>query len=187
MSMLLQYYEDGTFGYKGIDDCYNNTLLKQIKHEVLFEQNLDEDREDFFKRANKVPEKNEYGSDEKLDVEINSKDWDVREDVAYQGYGLNRLINDSDEDVRVAVADQGYELEKLINDKHWKVRASVAWRSGKLGREDLLEKLMNDKHWKVRRNVAQEFGDLGRKDLLEEMITDSDERVRNTVQHYILN
>jgi len=37
MKMLLQYYEDGTFGYKGINDCENENLLKQIDHgKILF-------------------------------------------------------------------------------------------------------------------------------------------------------
>ena len=130
--MLLQLYEDGTFGYKGIDNCKNKFLLEQINHgEVLFEQNEDENREDFFKRANKVPEKNEYGSDEKLDEKVNSKYWDSRADVAYQGYGL----------------------EKLMTDKDWKVRSVVTQIAGALGKEDILKKLINDKDERVRRTV----------------------------------
>ena len=54
---------------------------------------------------------------------VDDEDWRVREEVAKQGYGLERLIDD-DEDWRVrrAVAEQGYGLEKLIKDEIQYVR-----------------------------------------------------------------
>ena len=35
---------------------------------------------------------------------------------------LEELINDKDWEVRVEVAKQGYGLDKLINDESWRVR-----------------------------------------------------------------
>lgn len=43
-----------------------------------------------------------YGSNIELDVLVDSDDWEVRQKVARQGYGLNKLINDEDYDVRDA-------------------------------------------------------------------------------------
>ena len=152
--MLLQYYKDGTFGYKGIDDCKNKLLLEQIDHEVLFEQSENEDREAFFKRVGRAPAENEYGRDKKLDMAINMHSTVVRESVAYQGYGLSKLTNDKDWEVRIIIAKQGYELDRLVNDKNEDVRATVVRIAGILGREDILEKLTNDKDPIIRAAVA---------------------------------
>ena len=157
MKMLLQFYEDETFGYKGIDDCENELLLEQIDHgKILFEQNEDEDREAFFNRIGRKPTNNEYGSNEKLDMKTCNKNQEIRVAVAWQGYALDRLVNDEDWHVRKAVAYQGYGLDRLINDENNEVREEVAFKAGRLGRKDILEKLVNDEDFNVR-DMAQYY------------------------------
>ena len=51
-----------------------------------------------------------------LDILINDVDWIVRCEVARHGFCLNILINDESCEVRWEVASQGYGLNILIND-----------------------------------------------------------------------
>lgn len=91
-----------------------------------------------------------YGTNPELDKQVDSDDWNVREAIAQQGYGLDKLINDSHNWVRAAVAEQGYGLDILIYDKSDYVRAAVA-RQGYC-----LDKLVNDKDYEVRKAVAKQ-------------------------------
>ncbi len=50
-------------------------------------------------------------------VLINDKSWNVREEVAKQGYGLVILVNDDSSLVRWEVAKHGYGLDILVNDE----------------------------------------------------------------------
>lgn len=67
-----------------------------------------------------------YGSNEKLDAFVMSKDWDDRRTIAEQSYGLDVLVNDENWHIREIVARQGYGLDKLIKDKNRFVRIEVA-------------------------------------------------------------
>jgi len=196
MKYFLQYYEDETFGYKSIDDCKNENLLKQIDHgKVLFEQGEDEDREAFFNRVGKRPSNNEYGSNEKLDIEINDERSYIRKAVAKQGYALDKLINDKSSSVREAIAEQEYNLDKLVNDEDYAVREAVAeqgygldklindkssyvrWAVAKQGYG--LDKLINDKSFWVREAVAKQgYG-------LDILVNDESSDVRAGVLTYI--
>ena len=198
MGNLLQFYEDETFGYKGIDDCENENLLEQVDHgKVLFEQSEDEDREAFFNRVGRHPANNEYCSNEELDTDVNDEDWYIRCTAAEQGYGLDKLVNSKDDEVRYEVARQGYGLDRLVNDKSSNVRQAVARHSYGLDRlisdEDWyvraavaeqgygLDRLINDEHWYVRAAVAKKAGDTHKNDLLEKLINDENYTVRVTV------
>lgn len=174
MKYFLQYYEDETFGYKSIDDCKNENLLKQIDHgKVLFEQGEDEDREAFFNRVGKRPSNNEYGSNEKLDIEINDERSYIRKAVAKQGYALDKLINDKSSSVREAIAEQEYNLDKLVNDEDYAVREAVAEQGYGL------DKLINDKSFWVREAVAKQgYG-------LDILVNDESSDVRAGVLTYI--
>lgn len=99
----------------------------------------------------------------------------VRAEVAKQGYGLDVLVDDPDPEVRAAVALQGYELERFLDDPDAQVRAAVAKWAGKNERPDLLEGLLNDPSWRVRSSVARQgYG-------LEKLVNDADFRVRMEV------
>lgn len=88
-----------------------------------------------------------YGTDPELDKKVDSYDWNVREAVAGQGYGLDKLINDKSDWVRAKVAEQGYGLDRLIYDKSDYVRVVVA-RQGYC-----LDKLINDESRSVREAI----------------------------------
>ena len=88
---------------------------------------------------------NRYG----LDKLVNDKDKHVRIEVAKHGYGLDKLVNDEDWAVRKEVAKQGYGLDKLVNDKDCDVRAEVAKQG------QYLDILINDIDWYVRREVVR--------------------------------
>lgn len=49
----------------------------------------------------------------------------MRDAVAEQGYGLDKLVNDKDWAVHATVAKQGYGLDKLVNDENLNVRIIV--------------------------------------------------------------
>ena len=127
MMHRLQLYDDGTYGYLGIDGDevakydHNNEFYNGAK--VIYTQAEDESREDFIIKNNLTFFKNQYGSNEKLDRQVNS---DARSTIAEQGYGLDKLINDKNHIVRMAVAKHGYGLDRLVNDKSANVRVEVA-------------------------------------------------------------
>ena len=121
---LLQEYANETYGYLDIDGDKNANFKTHSR--VIAQQGENESREDFIAKNNLYFSKGEYGSNLKLDQEINEIDPEERRKVAEQGYGLKILINDEDPDVRAEVANQGYGLNKLINDKSSTVRVAVA-------------------------------------------------------------
>ena len=156
----LQQYEDGTYGYAGIDNLENE------HGKVISEQDVFEKREDYINRCGLTFAKGQYGSNLKLDIQTKDEDYVVRRDLADQGYGLEKLINDDDFRVRLAVADQGYGLEQLVNDKSYNVRIAVAKQGYGL------EKLVNDEEDYVREAVAEQgYG-------LEQLVNDECEWVR---------
>ena len=110
--------------------------------------------------------------EDNLDILVNDEHWNVRREVARQGYGLDKLVNDKDCDVRKEVAKHGYCLDKLVNDEDCDVRLEVARQGYCLDilvndwhcyvREEVakqgygLDILINDKDWKVRMEVARQ-------------------------------
>ena len=193
MKYLLQQYEDGTFGYLGIDGNEHYNLITDSK--VICTQGKNEDRDEFIAKNNIIFQKNQYGSDLKLDQQVNDKNWVVRVSIALQGYGLDKLIDDEDWQVREAIAWHDYGLDKLINDKNWLVRRRVATRGYGLDklindsdnsvREAVaeqgygLDKLINDEDCRVRREVARHgYG-------FEKLINDEDKCVREIVAEYL--
>lgn len=100
MNYRLQQYEDGAFGYLNIDgNNYNNF---ETESKVLCTQGEDEDRDEFINKNNITFQTNQYGSNLKLDMQINDEDWNVRKAIAEQGYGLDKLVNDENEYVHNA-------------------------------------------------------------------------------------
>ncbi len=85
-----------------------------------------------------------YGTNSEKDKLVNSEDWEIRETIAKQGYGLDVLVNDENLWVRAAVARQGYGLDILINDKEEYVRVAVVYQGYGL------DALINDKSWYIR-------------------------------------
>ena len=123
---------------------------------------------------------------------VESEDWYVRQAVAWQGYGLDKLIQDGNGDVRATVAEQGYGLDRLVSDKDFVVRKAVAEQGYGLDilvydeDEDVrkavaeqgygLDILINDKVWQVRAAVARQgYG-------LDKLIYNENEFVRYTAQ-----
>ena len=151
-------------------------------------------------RSNDFPQKK---LEQKLDNLLNNNDPTVREAVAYQGYGLDRLAKDEDNLVRIAVAEvaskygredlleklvddkyflvreevarQGYFLDELIKDKDERVRIAVLEGAIKTAREDLIKKLSNDKSSYVREHVADKGHELNK------LVEDEDCTVRAAV------
>lgn len=111
--MRLIYMNDNPkyrWGYKG---CYlDMELAKEVG--IIAEQYDNESREEFFDRVSDRPVKNMYGSDEKLDIGVISKDSHCRNYVANQGYGFDKLIYDEDAIVLSNIAYQGYCLDILV-------------------------------------------------------------------------
>ena len=92
--------------------------------------------------------------------------WEIRREIAKQGFCLDILVDDKDYYVRWEVAKHGYKLDNLVNDKHWCVRSEVAKQGF------CLDKLINDKDWRVRLKVAKHgYG-------LDVLINDEDYYVR---------
>ena len=131
------------------------------------------------------------------------ENWQVRAEVARQGYALDKLVDDEDWHVREAVAKQDYALDKLANDKDNDVRKAVVIEAAKTDREDLLEKFVQDPDFEIRARVARQgyaldklAGDeeqfvricvanaaikFGREDLLEKLADDEVRDVREVV------
>lgn len=200
MKYMLQQYEDGTYGYLGIDG--NERYNFKTESKVVCTQEYDEDREDFIAKNNITFNKNQYGSNEKLDKVINNDetDWHIYKEIAEQGYGLNKLVyhkndsvrlavakhgyglnilaNDKNQTIREEVAKQGYGLDILISDEDKYVRAAVAIGAKKMNRTDLLNKLINDKS-SVREEIAKQgYG-------LDKLVNDSLKDVRDAVKNYL--
>ena len=101
--------------------------------------------------------------------DILNEDWEIRGEIAKQGFYLDKLINDEDNYVRWEVAKQKYGLDKLVNDKNWYIRKEVAKQGFSL------DVLINDKDWRVRREVAKQgYG-------LNILVNDEDWEVRYEV------
>ena len=172
---LLQEYANETYGYLDIDGDKNANFKTHSR--VIAQQGENESREDFIAKNNLYFSKGEYGSNLKLDQEINEIDPEERRKVAEQGYGLKILINDEDPDVRAEVANQGYGLNKLINDKSSTVRVAVA------NQGHGLKELSTDSSSAVRSAVAKQgYG-------LDKLIDDNATNVREMVakQRYRLD
>ena len=138
----------GHYYYSGKYVTNNIKVVRKLSEEEIdkyIKDNLDDlvNDEDYDVRSEVA--RQGYG----LDILVNDDDWVVRREVAKQGYGLDILINDKDYDVRKEVAKQGYGLDKLVNDNNWAVRTEVA-RQG-YG----LDILVNDKDEDVRKEAAQ--------------------------------
>lgn len=127
----LQYYSDGSFGYKRWDE----EEKLQAGLEVLEEQREDEKSADFFDRIGIAPRKNMYGYRFLTDMLAYDSDPDMRKKVAASGYCLDKLIDDKVWFVRAEVAKQGYGLDKLINDENELVREAAAEAAEKYGIE----------------------------------------------------
>ena len=163
----LQQYEDGTFGYYLIDGDEHCNYKTESK--VICMQGEDEDRNEFIAKNGIIFRQNQYGSNLKLDTQINYGDYHVRVEVARQGYGLEKLINDKDYDVSIAVAEQCYGLDKLVNDESFWVREAVAEQGYGL------DKLVNDVDYRVRAEVADQGNGL------DKLVNDKDGYVRAAV------
>lgn len=172
--MFLWGYDQDTCGYD-VEDRYG----------VMYRQNLDESRDEFFEIVGEKPKVNEFGYDSKKDYDIivgvhNYKDgYGIQRGlhgtaydrccIAQNGIALDYLINDKADIVRAEVARQNFGLDVLINDDSFSVRYAVA--SVGYG----LDKLINDKSDYVRTEVARQgYG-------LDKLINDSSSDVRMAV------
>lgn len=172
MKYRLQKYEDNTYGYLGID---GNEKYKFNADDisVICTQDDNESREDFIANNNITFSKNQYGSNEKLDRQVNDEDINVRVAVAEQSYGLDKLVNDDAINVIYTIVKQGYGLNKLINHSRYDVRKIVA-ECGYC-----LDILIYDKDWRVRRAVAERgYG-------LDKLINDKEISVSNAAREYL--
>lgn len=192
---LLQQYEDGTFGYLNIDgDEYQNY---RTSAKVICTQGKDEDRDEFITKNKITFQKNQYGSNLDLDIQINEeKDfcYDIQK-IIKQNYGLDKLMFSDDPWIRCEVAGRGYRLDTFINDEVWQIRANVA------GQGYGLDILINDKDKHVRAKIAELGYKLNvlindedafvREAVAEQgygfetLINDSDSNVRNRIAHYL--
>ena len=66
-----------------------------------------------------------YGTNPELDKLVYDKDYEVRYEVAEQGYGLDKLVYDKNLWVRYIVAEHGYGLDKLIYDENDYIQDSI--------------------------------------------------------------
>ena len=126
---------------------------------------------DYIKIVREIPieEYRSYIEEYIKNNDVLNEDWEIRGEIAKQGFYLDKLINDEDSYVRWEVAKQKYGLDKLVNDKNWYIRKEVA-RQG-FG----LDVLINDKDWRVRREVARQ----GYR--LDVLVNDEDYDVRKEV------
>ena len=145
-------------GYHYFDSIRDVMTLYNLNESRLFECELNGDKFDhdgIIHCTNKIKLVREITKEEikkyiedNLEELVNTRDWDVRREVARQGYGLDILINDWHWYVRQEVAKQGYGLDILVNDEDWKVRLEVARQGYKL------IKLLFDKN-KIIKNEAR--------------------------------
>lgn len=196
--MRLQQYEDGTFGYFGIDgDEYYNFMTESL---VVCTQGENEDRDTFIKNNHIEFTKDKYGCDrygsnEKLDKLILSDDYQTLLSIIEQRYGLDKLmyneqlairgpiiqtgyaldvfVNDPMPNMRRLVAIQGYGLDILVNDEFPTVRREVAKHGYGLNI------LVKDKDWPTRAEVAKHEYGLGK------LICDPNYDVRTVVYSVI--
>ena len=169
-------------GYHYFDSIRDIMTLYNLNESRLFECELNGDvfdHDNIVHCTNKIKLVREINKEEikkyiedNLEELVNDRDWDVRREVARQGYGLDILVNDKDCDVRLEVAKHGYCLDKLVNDEDCDVRLEVARQGYGLDilvndwhcyvREEVakqgygLDILINDKDWKVRMEVARQ-------------------------------
>lgn len=69
-----------------------------------------------------MPKIRKYGTNAKMDKQVDDKDMDVRWQMAYRCYGLDKLVFDKNGYIRATVAKKGYGLDLLITDKDKWVR-----------------------------------------------------------------
>ena len=139
--MNKEYVHDGDLeckrsGYHYFDSIRDIMTLYNLNESRLFECELNGDvfdHDNIVHCTNKIKLVREINKEEikkyiedNLEELVNDRDWDVRREVARQGYGLDILVNDIDCDVRLEVAKHGYCLDKLINDEDEDVRLEVA-------------------------------------------------------------
>ena len=129
----MKYYKENKKNEKGMSIMTKESYLQSLEN-LLKKHISKEEINDYFKQNQKKF--------------IENKDWQVREAVAKQGYGLDTLIHDEKWQVRIAVAEQNYGLDTLIHDEYWEVRKAVAEQGYGL------DILINDEDWYVR-SVAQ--------------------------------
>lgn len=76
----------------------------------------------------------EKGHEEHMEFLIDDKYTVVREAVARNGYGLDKLKDDPDWEVRFAVVGQGHALDELIDDEEYQVREFAKFKKEELGK-----------------------------------------------------
>ena len=174
--LLLQEYDDNTFGYFSFDGDDKQNLETGAK--VIKQQAQDESREDFINKNDIRFKPNQYGSNEQADIIviktlfINNYNVYIDDDVKSlidKGYGIDEFITYGNNSVRQQIAMSGYKLDILINDKNDSVRLKVAeYGYG-------LDILVNDSCPYVRKAVAEHgYG-------LDKLVNDPSESVRRVV------
>lgn len=148
MHYLLQQYDDGTFGYKGIDDIEENGI--GYGKQIILEQSPNETRKNFIIKNVIVFKVNQYGSDEMKDKLVNKVLFNGDSTIIELGYGIDKIIqirnydlfvkfinnceekdaekyvNCPDKNIRKYIARKGFCLDKLIHDENSEVREEVA-------------------------------------------------------------
>ena len=164
-----EYTHDGDVKYGQSGYHYFNSIrdvmyMYHLNESRLFECELNGDEFDHDRIVhctNKIQLIREISKEEitkyiedNLDILVNDEHWNVRREVAIQGYCLDKLINDKHWYVRCEVAKQGYGLDKLVNDKVWIVRREVAKHGYGL------DILVNDDEEDVRREALKQLEEL---------------------------
>ena len=114
-------------GYHYFDSIRDIMTLYNLNESRLFECELNGDvfdHDNIVHCTNKIKLVREINKEEikkyiedNLEELVNDRDWDVRREVARQGYGLDKLVNDKGWSVRREVVKQGYGLIRLSFDK----------------------------------------------------------------------
>lgn len=138
----MQYYQDNTLGYLGIDG--NEHWKYSNKAKVLYTGELENIAMKY------AISDNQYGSNEALDKLVNDDDWHVRLLAAELGYGFDKLYTDKSYHVREEIAKQGYASHVFVKDPNVKVRLALA-KNG-----ICTDVLVHDKSKDVRLEIAKQ-------------------------------
>ena len=185
MQYLLQQYDDGTFGYKGIDDITYDGMGYDKK--IILEQSPNETREDFIERNNIEFKNGEYGSNETKDKIIISWDYVGICFLIDSEYGLDRIIKIDRGDILEYFAK--HILNSNANNSSDYCNDYSAYNGCNGGYKEInnssmidryLDILVNSNYYKVRREVAK----YGRHQDLDILVYDNDTTTREYVARH---
>lgn len=121
MSLQLQMYSDGSFGYLNEDGNEKNNLTTGAR--VVCQQKEDESREDFITNNHIIFKPNEYGSVEDNDERI-IKRFYCLSDLVKKGYAIDKIsavaiekFDNGASDTVISLIQNGYDLDKWFENR----------------------------------------------------------------------